>query len=1089
MKVSAYGDITISIVNEPFSVHLSNEAQQFPTDENRKVANNLSYYTDVNVIKGEVSNPNFTIGEIHSANGITVSKNANRITFSVKAGTILPSDSGSFDIPVTLNDETLVKTFSWSCQKDGTKAKSVKIIADSTVFKSSDGETYSPDTILLTPILQGNISFSKWQYGIGSKWTDIKTGTHGFTLSSTSLILSKTSDLFTVETTSINIRCLSSDEKYYDVITIQKTRDGKDADTIGLDGRNRISFSSGEYQKGFFKNFNKVDKGYGEHTLTSKKQYSSLNLNDGFLLGCRDYKTGKKVTFSYDIMYTEWNFPTGTDRQEFWIGQRYTNSTDSSAVGAWRGVTMHNLPVVGENGCKLGAWYHVSKTMLIPEQADESIGAASSIQFYNSSSEKEAKVTFRMKNVKLEYGEKETDWSPAPEDNISSIKILENIASKNTLDITTKVGKVDTFLVTNPDTGKEEQKTISEFMSSSTQNMYGFKREVKQQYNDLELGGVNLFVQNTAIEGKYLSSENVEINDVAWGYSDYINVSDMDYYIASGFTNLGNAPATCFYSADKVFLSGVKSELANSKESKRKMLQIPDGAVYMRFSFLLADAKTLKIEKGIKSTSYSPSPDDVAHNIKTVEEQTKDMFSWLVESGSSETSLKITNGLIEAITGKFVVKSPDKGSVVIENGTINAESITTDMLSANSITAEKIMADALKSKNYVTGKSGSFLNLADGSFDSKYLKWDNAGKVIANDITVVGGSINVNDKFIVNNDGIATLQGATVVGNITAESGKIGKFNLDNLALVTGDTDVTCAGLGGSSQAFWAGSLIMDNAPFRVGYDGKLYASDADISGVINSTDGSIGGWKINSDRIESSTSSTDTYNGKLDCYNDTLSILSEGSRIVLSNITEKYSDSSKKNTLEKGSSSISLMGSLIKGSDRNMVYGIEENEETDYRFCLSAINGLEMYNNTSGDNTTYACNGIKFSNGVWITPDQNTLWSGADYMNENQTISLDGDNNISKQLSGICLAFTYYDRSNNSVKWYGMHYYFVPKSAVTINNGGGTAFTDAYRGINKYLYIYNDKIIGTKQNGTNGTEGGFSYDNRNWVLVRVFGV
>lgn len=1091
MKVSAYGDITISIVNEPFSVHLSNEAQQFPTDENRKVANNLSYYTDVNVIKGEVSNPNFTIGEIHSANGITVSKNANRITFSVKAGTILPSDSGSFDIPVTLNDETLVKTFSWSCQKDGTKAKSVKIIADSTVFKSSDGETYSPDTILLTPILQGNISFSKWQYGIGSKWTDIKTGTHGFTLSSTSLILSKTSDLFTVETTSINIRCLSSDEKYYDVITIQKTRDGKDADTIGLDGRNRISFSSGEYQKGFFKNFNKVDKGYGEHTLTSKKQYSSLNLNDGFLLGCRDYKTGKKVTFSYDIMYTEWNFPTGTDRREFWIGQRYTNSTDSSAVGAWRGVTMHNLPVVGENGCKLGAWYHVSKTMLIPEQADESIGTASSIQFYNSNSEKEAKVTFRMKNVKLEYGEKETDWSPAPEDNISSIKTLENIASKNTLDITTKVGKVDTFLVTNPDTGKEEQKTISEFMSSSTQNMYGFKREVKQQYNDLEIGGVNLFVQNTAIEGKYLSSENVEINDVAWGYSDYINVSDMDYYIASGFTNLGNAPATCFYSTDKIFLSGVKSELANSKESKRKMLQIPDGAVYMRFSFLLADAKTLKIEKGIKSTSYSPSPDDVAHNIKTVEEQTKDMFSWLVESGSSETSLKITNGLIEAITGKFVVRSPDKGSVVIENGAINAESITTDMLSANSITAEKIMADALKSKNYVTGKSGSFLNLADGSFDSKYLKWDNAGKVIANDITVVGGSINVNDKFIVNNDGIATLQGATVVGNITAESGKIGKFNLDNLALVTGDTDVTCAGLGGSSQAFWAGSLIMDNAPFRVGYDGKLYASDANISGVINSTDGSIGGWKIENSSI---------YVRSTDGLKQT-SLNSDSQKIEFKLTkpasTESDESSSFLNISNSNLSPYIELGWMTTDFDGNAYWGnrtyisedsIAISSKADIDSSVT-ISSNDIILSDTGDKLTISPGYLQFENGVSISPNQNVLWSGAEYINENQKISLDGDKNISKQLSGICLAFTYFDRSNNSVKWYGMHYYFVPKSAVTINNGGGTAFTDAYRGINKYLYIYNDKIIGTKQNGTNGTEGGFSYDNRNWVLVRVFGV
>ena len=1066
MKVSAYGDITISIVNEPFSVHLSNEAQQFPTDENRKVSNNLSYYTDVNVIKGEVSNPNFTIGEIHSANGITVSKNANRITFSVKAGTVLPSDSGSFDIPVTLNDETLVKTFSWSCQKDGTKAKSVKIIADSTVFKSSDGETYSPDTILLTPILQGNISFSKWQYGAGSKWTDIKTGIHGFTLSSTSLILSKISDLFTAETTSINIRCLSSDEKYYDVITIQKTRDGKDADTIGLDGRNRISFSSGEYQKGFFKNFNKVDKGYGEHTLTSKKQYSSINLNDGFLLGCRDYKTGKKVTFSYDIMYTEWNFPTGTDRQEFWIGQRYTNSADSSTVGAWRGVTMHNLPIVGENGCKLGAWYHVSKTMLIPEQADESIGTASSIQFYNSNSEKEAKITFRMKNVKLEYGEKETDWSPAPEDNISSIKTLENIASKNTLDIKTKVGKVDTFSVTNPDTGKEEQKTISEFMSSSTQNMYGFKREVKEQYNNLELGGVNLFVQNTAIEGKYLSSENVEINDVTWGYSDYINISDMDYYIASGFTNLGNAPATCFYSADKVFLSGVKSELANSKESKRKMLQIPDGAVYMCFSFLLADIKTLKIEKGVKSTSYSPSPDDVAHNIKTVEEQTKDMFSWLVESGSSETSLKITNGLIEAITGKFVVRSPDKGSVVIENGAINAESITTDMLSANSITAEKIMADALKSKNYVTGESGSFLNLADGSFDSKYLKWDNAGKVIANDITVVGGSINVNDKFIVNNDGIATLQGATVVGNITAESGKIGKFNLDNLALVTGDTDVTCAGLGGSSQAFWAGSLTMDDAPFRVGYDGKFHSSK-----------GKIGGWAIDETGMSSFVKKDNNNKYALSLFS------SKNNKPSILLLRNRDYDSDYSHTV------IEITDNTIRLGEGSHFEASNETASDDVVISPSEITMIKNETNEHGDfsyKTSYEADGITFNDNVTISPNQKVLWEGEYWMKGDQTITFYPSETVSKQLFGIVLVWSGY--SNGKANDGDVHTQFIPKWCVT---GKSMAFcmTDVYRHIDKYFYVYDDKIVGNSINDTNGTEGGVTYNNRNCVLRAVIGV
>lgn len=1315
MKVSAYGDITITIVNEPFSIHLSNEAQQFPTDENRKVSENLSYYTDVSVIKGEVSNPNFTIGEVKSANGITVSKNANRITFSVKAGVILPADSGSFDIPVTLDGETLIKTFSWSCQKSGAAAKSVKITASSTIFKSSDGgETYSPDTITLSPSLQGGISFSKWQYSVtgGSSWTDIKTGTHGFTISSTSLIVSKNCDLFTSETTSITLRCLSSNEKYYDTITIQKMRDGKDADTSGIDGRNRISFGSGEYQKGFFKNFSKTEQGYGEHTLTSKKQYSNVNLTDGFLLDCRDYKVGEKVTFSYDIMYTEWNFPTGSDRSEFWIGQRYTNSTDSSAIGAWRAVTMHNLPVVGEGGCKLGAWYHVEKTMTIPEQADESVGTTASIQFYNSSAEKEAKITFRMKNVKLEYGEKATDWSPAPEDNISSIKTLETIARKNTLDIETKVGKADFFKVINPDTGEDEKQTISEFMSTSTQNMYGFKREVKQQYDSLELGGVNLFVQNTTIQGKYLSSENVEIKDSAWGYSDYIDLSGMDYYIASGFTNLGAAPATCFYNSDKVFLSGVKSEIQNSQESKRKMLQIPDSAAFMRFSFLLADIETLKIEKGTKSTSYSPSPEDVAHNIKTVEEQTATKFSWLVKSGTSESNFELTdrtisliskninlNGIvtfintakgevyknlytstgyadfesikstdeaicyakldsnsvaidsstywqgsnslkisgtekdrvrvylgnkennygcikveqgktyqitayvksdseqnvsfgidlithgtkIDAATGTCYIESylfnPQKPSIpkgcttitpntswqraittftvtdktnsyyyisivptiynqlsknanfwvdgimveeveslnsepneftnsakatIIDGNSILTDSITADKLTANSITAEKIMADALKSKNYVTGESGSFLNLADGSFDSKYLKWDNAGKVIANDITVVGGSINVNDKFIVNNDGIATLQGATVVGNITAESGKIGKFNLDNLALVTGDTDVTCAGLGGSSQAFWAGSLTMDDAPFRIGYDGKLYASDANISGIINSTDGSIGGWKIENSSI---------YVRSTDGLKQT-SLNSDSQKIEFKLTkpasTESDESSSFLNISNSNLSPYIELGWMTTDFDGNAYWGnrtyisedsIAISSKADIDSSVT-ISSNDIILSDTGDKLTISPGYLQFENGGSISPDclefengvkisqnQNVLWSGADYINENQTISLNGDKNISKQLSGICLAFTYYDRSNNSVKWYGMHYYFVPKSAVAVNNGGGTAFTDAYRGINKYLYIYNDKIIGTKQNGTNGTEGGFSYDNRNWVLVKVFGV
>lgn len=83
-------------------------------------------------------------------------------------------------------------------------------------------------------------------------------------------------------------------------------------------------------------------------------------------------------------------------------------------------------------------------------------------------------------------------------------------------------------------------------------------------------------------------------------------------------------------------------------------------------------------------------------------------------------------------------------ATIIDGNSILTDSITADKLTANSITAEKIMADALKSKNYVVGESGSFLNLADGSFDSKYLKWDSVGKITASMGNIAGWKINQN---------------------------------------------------------------------------------------------------------------------------------------------------------------------------------------------------------------------------------------------------------------------------------------------------------------------------------------------------------
>ena len=226
-------------------------------------------------------------------------------------------------------------------------------------------------------------------------------------------------------------------------------------------------------------------------------------------------------------------------------------------------------------------------------------------------------------------------------------------------------------------------------------------------------------------------------------------------------------------------------------------------------------------------------------------------------------------------------------SGILKVRNIKVTRMTDNSLIVNgSITSNKITTDN------ITGTNG-WINLRSGLFDygNGKLKWDGKTLTVAGSGTFAGeitsksgkiGKYTITDSYLItgNNstctgiggnqafwagndssndapfhvsyDGSLYASNVDISGKINATFGKIGKFDLDNLALVTGDTDVTCAGLGGNSQAFWAGSLTMDDAPFKVGYDGKLYASDADISGIINSINGNIGGWKIERNRIYS---------------------------------------------------------------------------------------------------------------------------------------------------------------------------------------------------------------------------------------------
>lgn len=178
----------------------------------------------------------------------------------------------------------------------------------------------------------------------------------------------------------------------------------------------------------------------------------------------------------------------------------------------------------------------------------------------------------------------------------------------------------------------------------------------------------------------------------------------------------------------------------------------------------------LKLEKGNKATDWTPAPEDVDSDISTAKDeavasanktlteeitkvnsnitstaesitstvkktyetidnvnkvrtsvteaetkaqQSLDQFLWLVKSGSSSTSLTLTDSAVTAITKQFTIKSPDGSATIIESG--------------------KLKTDALKSNNYVAGNDGTysafgtFLDLSNGEIHTPGFYLDSVG--------------------------------------------------------------------------------------------------------------------------------------------------------------------------------------------------------------------------------------------------------------------------------------------------------------------------------------------------------------------------
>lgn len=296
----------------------------------------------------------------------------------------------------------------------------------------------------------------------------------------------------------------------------------------------------------------------------------------------------------------------------------------------------------------------------------------------------------------------------------------------------------------------------------------------------------------------------------------------------------------------------------------------------------------IKLEKGNKATDWTPAPEDIESSITEVSDKQSSMQLDLDGFKTSVSNTYATKTQLNTVDGKFAnYSTTTQMNTAINQSASNIKleasktyatkneltgKVDTDkVVSAINVSPEeiKIQSSKITLEGIVTANS-RFKILTDGSMEAVngkfsgtitasngkiagwnidtmniYKETESDGYVYRSQVTcstalstgVVFGISRIKDNnrewmFYVAPDGRLYATKASIVGSITATSGRIGKFNIYSDFLMAG-TGSTAAGMSGN-QAFWAGGEISNEAPFRVSYDGKLVATNATITGIIN---------------------------------------------------------------------------------------------------------------------------------------------------------------------------------------------------------------------------------------------------------------
>jgi len=406
-------------------------------------------------------------------------------------------------------------------------------------------------------------------------------------------------------------------------------------------------------------------------------------------------------------------------------------------------------------------------------------GSSDAVAYTSVSLQLVSNGSIHFKKVKIEYGNKATDYTEAPEDVDQQITAAETIASQT-------ADKFNWLVKSGTNSTDFELTDRTATLVASAINMNGLvtfsglntdaKNEIgkvaQSKVDGLEVGGRNLALntsnsysiaytsfngsENTCFGDCKVTCKGIAIGDVVTAhlyikYTDIVPVSGQTARIwlqgSGNFTawNDGDfAP-----SEHKAISGNGEFEFLYSFTMSSNMYINTYWTCALRTDYIKSGSiqyKAFKVEKGNKATDWTPAPEDYLPQAS------------LVSNWTTNTTW-------------------------IDGGKIYTGSITADKIDVNSIFAKDITATGTITGANLIGATGTFS------------------------------------------------------GQITATEGTIGRYDITSTYLMT-NSGSNASGIGGN-QAFWAGAEDSNSAPFRVGYDGSFVAENATIYGNIKT--GNIG--------------------------------------------------------------------------------------------------------------------------------------------------------------------------------------------------------------------------------------------------------